>query len=153
MDIKTYCLFEQNLNNHMIETIEPATNLITFIQLKHISITRIIRKKLMHYFRCVGLLLLVSGLELPRSKNTILLNTWVMVLIGISKKINLSLIDLAFASVVDMAIFPLQDILSLDNRPWINDPSINPEQFMILKYHFMAFKSSIFLFLIPIYRQ
>ena len=65
----------------------------------------------MHYFRCVGLLLLVSGLELPRSKNTIL------VLIGISKKINLSLIDLAFASVVDMAIFPLQDILSLDNRP------------------------------------
>ena len=40
-----------------------------------------------------------------------------MVLIGISKKINLSLIDLAFASVVDMAIFPLQDILSLDNRP------------------------------------
>ncbi|WP_246844294.1 4-alpha-glucanotransferase [Hydrocoleum sp. CS-953] len=44
------------------------------------------------------------------------------------QEINWSLIRLASSSVADMAIFPLQDILSLDNRARMNDPSINPGQ-------------------------
>ncbi len=41
-------------------------------------------------------------------------------------EISWSLIRLASASVADMAIFPLQDILSLDNRARMNDPSVTP---------------------------
>lgn len=41
-------------------------------------------------------------------------------------EISWSLMRLASASVADMAIFPLQDILSLDNGARMNDPSVTP---------------------------
>jgi len=41
------------------------------------------------------------------------------------KEINWVLIRTALASVADLAIIPLQDILSLDNRGRMNDPSVN----------------------------
>ncbi|NEP91082.1 MAG: 4-alpha-glucanotransferase [Okeania sp. SIO2C2] len=41
-------------------------------------------------------------------------------------EISWSLMRLASASVADMAIFPLQDVLSLDNGARMNDPSVTP---------------------------
>lgn len=41
-------------------------------------------------------------------------------------EISWSLMRLASASIADMAIFPLQDVLKLDNRARMNDPSITP---------------------------
>ncbi|MGK7877180.1 MAG: 4-alpha-glucanotransferase [Xenococcaceae cyanobacterium] len=41
------------------------------------------------------------------------------------KEINWVLIRLALSSVADLAIIPLQDLLSLDNRGRMNDPSMN----------------------------
>jgi 4-alpha-glucanotransferase len=41
------------------------------------------------------------------------------------KEINWEFIRLALASVANQAIIPLQDILGLDNRARMNDPSVN----------------------------
>ncbi|PSB61571.1 4-alpha-glucanotransferase, partial [Chroococcidiopsis cubana CCALA 043] len=40
-------------------------------------------------------------------------------------EINWEFIQLALASVADLAILPLQDILGLDDRARMNDPSVN----------------------------
>jgi 4-alpha-glucanotransferase len=44
------------------------------------------------------------------------------------REINWDLIRLALASVADTAIIPLQDVLGLDGRARMNDPSVNDGQ-------------------------